>query len=133
MVESPSLRDRLRADLTDNLSVTITAIGLALATFVVVSLERNPLPVSAAFGARFLLSMSLLDLAIAYDDYWPVAYRPRNAVAWTGLFGVLTAGAFIGVFALAHPHVGNTTGSIVAFVTTAGIQFGSAILYARIR
>ncbi|MFT4964657.1 MAG: hypothetical protein ACI9PP_001940, partial [Halobacteriales archaeon] len=29
MGESTSLRDRLRADLTDNQSVTLTAIGLA--------------------------------------------------------------------------------------------------------
>ena len=133
VAESPSLHDRLHADLTDNLPVTVTAMGLALAAFVLVSLDSTPLPVSADFGARFLLSLSLLDMAFAYDDYWPVAYSPMYAVTWTLVFGIFTAGLFISIYEVALPHVGNTVASAAAFVTVVSIQFGSAMLYARIR
>lgn len=133
MTESPSLRERLHTDLTDNLPVTVTAIGLALAAFVLVSLDSTPLPVSTDFGARFLLSLSLLDIAFAYDDYWPVAYSPMYAVTWALVFGILTAGLFLSIYEVALPHVGNTVASVAAFVMVASIQFGSAILYARIR
>jgi hypothetical protein len=77
--------------------------------------------------------MSLMDLAFPYDDYWPVEYRPAYAVGWTLLFGLLTAGVFIGFYELALPQAGSTAASIGAFVVAVGLQFGSAILYARIR
>jgi hypothetical protein len=133
MPESPSLRNQLRADLTDNQWVTVTAIGLALAAFVLVSVDSSPLPVSADFGAEFLLSLGLMDMAFAYDDYWPVEYRPMYAVMWTLLFGVVTVVVFLSVYELGLLQVGNTIASIAAFLITVGVQFGSAILYARIR
>ena len=133
MPESPSLSNRLFADLTDNQWVTVTAIGLALVAFMLVSLDGSPLPVSADFGAEFLLSLSLMDMAFAYDDYWPVEYRPMYAVMWTLLFGVVTVVVFLSVYELGLSQVRNTTASIAAFLITVGVQFGSAILYARIR
>jgi hypothetical protein len=133
MPGSPSLRDRLRADLTDNQWVTVTAIGLALAAFMLMSLDSSPLPESAGFGAEFMLSLSLMDIAFAYDDYWPVEYRPMYAVMWTLLFGVVTTVVFLSVYELGLSQVGNTTASIAAFLITVGLQFGSAILYARVR
>ncbi len=133
MGESPSLRNQLRADLTDNQWVTVTAIGLALVAFVLVSLDSSPLPVSTDFGAEFLLSLSLMDMAFAYDDYWPVEYRPMYAVVWTLLFGVVTTAVFLGVYEPGLTHVGDTAASIAAFLIAVGLQFGSAILYARIR
>jgi hypothetical protein len=133
MSESAPLRNRLYADLTDNQSVTVTAVGLAVVAFVLVSLDSSPLPVSADFGAEFLLSLSLMDMAFAYDDYWPVEYRPMYAVMWTLLFGVVTVVVFLSVYELGLPQVGNTIASIAAFLITVGVQFGSAILYARTR
>jgi hypothetical protein len=104
-----------------------------LAAFVLVSLDSRPLPVSGDFGAEFLLSLSLMDMSFAYNDYWPVEYRPMYAVMWTLLFGVVTVVVFLSVYELGLSQVGDTTASIVAFLITVGIQFGSAILYARIR
>ena len=94
MGESPSFPGQLRADLTASQWVTVTATGLALAAFLLVSLDRSPLPVSASFDAEFLLSLSLLDMAFAYDDYWPVEYGPVYAVLWTFLFGAGTTVVF---------------------------------------
>jgi vacuolar-type H+-ATPase subunit I/STV1 len=133
MRESAPLQDRLSADLTDNQWVTITAVGLAAVAFVLVSLESSPLPVSADFGAEFLLSLSLMDLAFAYGDYWPVEYRPRDAVAWTLLFGAVTAVVFLSVYEFGLSHVGHTIASSAAFLIAVGLQFGSAVLYARVR
>jgi hypothetical protein len=103
-----------------------------LVAFALVSLDSSPLPVSADFGAEFLLSLSLMDMAFAYDDYWPVEYRPMYAVMWTLLFGVVTVIVFLSVYELGLSQVGSTTASIAAFLITLGVQFGSAILYARI-
>jgi hypothetical protein len=74
-----------------------------------------------------------MDMAFAYDDYWPVEYRAMYAVMWTLLFGVVTVVVFLSVYELGLSQVGNTTASIAAFLITVGVQFGSAILYARIR
>jgi hypothetical protein len=133
MPESSSLHNRLRADLTDNQWVTVTAIGLALVAFMLASINNSPLSVSADFSAEFLLSLSLMDMSFAYNDYWPVEYRPMYAVMWTLLFGVVTVVVFLSVYELGLSQIGNTTASISAFLITVGLQFGSAILYGRIR
>jgi hypothetical protein len=133
VVESTPLRRRLRADLTDSQSVTITAIGLGVTAFVLVSLDGSPVPASADFGAEFLLSLSLMDMAFIYDDYWPVEYGPTNAVVWALLFGVVTALVFFGVYDVGLSHVERTAASIVAFLMAVGVQFGSAVLYACVR
>lgn len=133
MSESTPLRNRLYADLTANQWVTLTSIGLALASFALVWVDSSPLPVSADFGAEFLLSMSLMDIAFAYDEYWPVNYRPMYAVMWTLMFGVATTVVFLAVYELGLSHVGNTIASIAAFLLAVGLQFGGAVLYARIR
>lgn len=129
MGESAPLGGRLRADLTDNQSVTATAIGLALVVFVLVSLDSEFLPVSA----EFLLSLSMMDTAFAYDEFWPVEYRPAYAALWTLLFGFLTAGVFVGVYELAGLQTGDTVAVYGAFLVAVGLQFGTAVLYARIR
>jgi hypothetical protein len=129
MGESAPLGGRLRADLTDNQSVTATAIGLALVVFVLVSLDSEFLPVSA----EFLLSLSMMDTAFAYDEFWPVEYRPAYAALWTLLFGFLTAGVFVGVYELAGLQTGDTVAVYGAFLAAVGLQFGTAVLYARIR
>jgi hypothetical protein len=133
MSESAPLRNRLYADLTDNQWATVTALGLALAAFVLISLDNSPLPILPDFSAEFLLSLSLMDMAFAYDDYWPVEYRPMYAVMWTLLSGVVTTVVFLSVYELGLSQVGNTTASIAAFLIAVSLQFGSAILYARAR
>jgi hypothetical protein len=133
MDDSPSLRQQLCADLTDGQFVTITAIALAVTTFVLVSLDSAPLFVSTEFNASFLLSMSLLDMSFAYSDYWPVEYGPPYAVLWTLLFGLVTVLVFFGVYEVELSWTGETTVSIVAFLLAVGAQFGSAALYVRIR
>jgi hypothetical protein len=133
MSESAPLRTRLYADLTDNQWVTVTAVGLAVVAFVLVSVDSSPFPVSADFGAEFLLSLSLMDMAFAYDDYWPVEYRPMYAVVWTLIVGIATTVVFLSVYELGLSHGGNTIASIAAFLLAVGLQFGIAVLYARIR
>jgi hypothetical protein len=133
MRESAPLRNRLSADLTDNQWVTVTAIGLGLTAFVLVSLDSSQFPVPPGFSAEFLLSLSLIDMTFAYDDYWPVEYRPIYAVMWTFLFAIVTTVVFLSVYQLGLSQVGDTTASIAAFLTAVGLQFGSAILYARAR
>jgi hypothetical protein len=113
--------------------VTVTAIGLAVVAFVLVSLDSSPFPVPTDFGADFLLSLSLMDMAFTYDDYWPVEYRPMYAIVWTLVFGAATTVVFFGVYELVLSHVGNTIASVAAFLIAVGLQFGSAVLYARIR
>lgn len=133
MSESAPVRNQLYANLTDNQWVTITAIGLAVVAFILVSLISSPLPVSADFSAEFLLSLSIMDLAFSYNDYWPVKYRPVYAVMWTLIFGIATMFVFLGVYALGLSQVGKTIVSVAAFLITVGLQFGSAMLYGRIR
>jgi hypothetical protein len=133
MRDSTSFPGQLPADLTDSQAVTVTALALALTAFVWVSLGSTALPVSGNFGAEFLLSLSLMDMAFAYDDYWPVAYRPLYAVLWTLLFGVVTTVVFMSVYVLGLLGVGQTTAGIAAFLIAVGLQFGSAVLYARVR
>lgn len=133
MSESTLLRNRLYADLTDNQWVTVTALGLALAAFVLVSLDSSLFPVSPDFSAEFLLSLSLMDMAFACNHYWPVEYKPMYVVMWTLLSRMITTVVFLTVYELGLSYVGNTTASIVAAFITVGLQFGSAILYARAR
>lgn len=133
MSRSEPLREQLYTDLTENQVVTVTAVGLAMGVFLLVSLDGSPLPVSAEFGAEFLLSLSLMDVAFAYDDYWPVEYGPVYAVAWTLVFGVVTAVVFVSVYGLGLAHLGETVAGVAAFLIAVGLQFGSALLYARIR
>jgi len=133
VTESAPPRHQLSAVLTDNQSVTVTAIGLAVIAFGLISLGSSPFPVAGDFGAEFLLPLSLMDMAFAYDDYWPVEYRPMYAVVWTLLFGVATTAVFLGVYELGLSYLGPPTASIAAFLLAVGLQFGSAVLYARIR
>lgn len=133
MSESAPLRNQLYSDLTANQWVTITAISLAVVAFVLVSLDSDPVLVSADFGAEFLLSLSLMDMSFAYDDYWPIDYRPMYAVMWALSYGLATVTVFLCVYELGLSHVGNTITSLVAFTITVSLQFGSAVLYARIR
>lgn len=132
MGESAPLRGRLRADLTAGQSVTATAVGLALVVFVLVSLDSTPLPIPAEFHAEFLLSLSLMDTAFAYDEFWPVEHRPAYAALWALLAGLLTAGVFVGVYELVGLQAGTTAAGVGAFLTAVGLQFGTAILYARL-
>lgn len=133
MGERTSLGNRLRADLTDDLSVTVTAVGLALVAFVVVSLDGGFPSVSTDAGGGFLLAMSIMDTVFVYDDFWPVEYAPTGAVLWTLCLGSITAGIFIGVHQVALSGVGNTAASVVAFLTAIGAQFASALLYGHVR
>lgn len=133
MSESAPPHSRFFADLTDSQSVTATVIGLAVVVFVLVSLDSARLPVPATFSAEFLLSLSLMDVAFAYDEYWPIEYRPMHAVLWALIAGSLTVGVFVGVYALVGLQAGTTAASIGAFLVTVGLQFGVAVAYARTR
>lgn len=128
MTDVPSLGEGLAADQ----SVTLTAIGLGVAAFVS-SAAGSPVSVVAGFSAPFLLSLSLMNVAFVYGEFWPERYEPRRAVLWTVAYGVGTIAVFAGVLGLAASGVGDRPASAGAFVTTAGSQIGSALLYARSR
>ena len=72
-------------------------------------------------------------MAFACNHYWPVEYKPMYVVMWTLLSRMITTVVFLTVYELGLSYVGNTTASIVAAFITVGLQFGSAILYARAR
>ncbi|ERH09011.1 MAG: hypothetical protein J07HX64_00763 [halophilic archaeon J07HX64] len=133
MGESAPLRSRLRTDLTGSQSVTATAVGLGLVVFVLVSLDNTPLPVPAEFRAEFLLSLSLMDTAFTYNEFWPVEHSPAYAALWALVSGLLTAGVFVGVYELVGLQAGTTVAGVGAFLGAVGLQLGTAILYARIR
>jgi hypothetical protein len=144
MSDSTSLRRRLRADLTDDLSVTVTAVGLGVAAFLLTALEVDALwtilpasaelaPTRSLFGPTFLLSLSLMDIAFVYGDHWPVTYPPVYAVLWTILLGLITAGVFVSVYQLALSQTGSTAAGAAAFLVAVGVQYASAVLYARAR
>ncbi|ELZ44468.1 hypothetical protein C463_08346 [Halorubrum californiense DSM 19288] len=113
--------------------MTITTIGLAVVAFVLVSIDSNPLSVSADFSAGFPLALSLMDMAFTYNDYWPVDYQLRYAIMWTLIFGVATVAVFLSVYEFGLTYVGNRGASIAAFLLAVGLHFGSAVLYAWIR
>lgn len=94
MNESESLQHRLLDDLTENLSVVVTTVALALVALFV-------LPLGEAFEGRFLLAMSFLTIAYVYEKVWPVTSSAAYAVLWTVGAGIMTASAFIGVYELA--------------------------------
>jgi hypothetical protein len=73
-----------------------------------------------------------MDIAFAYDDYWPVEYSPRYAVIWTLLVVVVTTVVFLTVYDVGLSQVGPTPASIAAFLTAVGVQFGSRTVYARV-
>jgi hypothetical protein len=132
MADSESLRRRLRADLTDDLSVTATAVGLGLVAYLLLALDALALPASGTIGPGFLLMMALLDTTFVYD-YWPVTYTPAYAVGWTLAVGVLSLCLFLAAFELATGLVGVRTAGVAAFLVTVGTQFGGAIAYSRVR
>jgi hypothetical protein len=126
MSESKSLPHRLLDDLTENLYVETTTFVLFLATFFVI-------PFGEAFEGRYLLAMSLLFIAMVYEEVWPVTYSAAYAVLWTVGAGIMTASAFVGVYELANSlGAGNAT-ALVAFVITVLIQYGLALLYSRVQ
>ena len=132
MNDVPSLGERLATDLTADQSVTLTAIGLGVAAFVS-SAAGSHVSVIAGFPAPFLLSLSLMNVAFVYGEFWPETYEPRRAVLWTVIYEIGTVAVFVGVFGLTSSGVENRLASAGAFVTTAGAQIGSALLYARSR
>lgn len=126
MNDVPSLGERVAADQ----SVTLTAIGLGVAAFVS-SADGSPVSVVAGSSAPFLLSLSLMNVAFVYCEFWPETYEPRRAVLWTVVYGGGTIAVFAGVLGLAPSSVGARLASAGAFVATAAGQIGSALLYAR--
>lgn len=123
MSESESLQHRLLDDLTRNLSVTVTAVALALVALFI--------PLGGGFEGRFLLAMSFLTLTYVYEESWPTAYSAGYAVLWTVGGGLLTAGVFIGVYELALSLGAGELTRAVAFLVTVGLQYGGAVLYSR--
>ena len=126
------LGKRVATDLTTSQSVTLTAIGLGVAAFVVLATGGSGF-VGAKFPAPFLLSMSLMNVAFVYNDFWPQISGPAKAVVWTVVYGVGTVAIFVGVFVFISSDITDWSASTGAFVTTAGVQIGGAILYARSR
>jgi hypothetical protein len=132
MTDPESLRGRLRAELTEDLSVTVTAVGLALVAYLLLALDALPLPASGTIGPGFLLLMTLLDTAFVYD-YWPVTYPPAYAVGWTVAVGGLALVVFLAAFELAATLFGTTLAGVAAFLVAVGAQFGGAVAYSRVR
>ena len=127
MNESRSLSERLTDDLTADLSVSITAVAIALVAFFLA-------PVGENVGNRFLLICTLaIFIPYAYGEYWPVEYSPTYVAVWTIAAGLVTSGLFIGVFAVARSTLSSTAAGAVAFVATVCVQYGIAMTFPRVR
>lgn len=85
------------------------------------------------------VSGALLGLAIAvnvpygYGEYWPVEYPPGAAAVWSVAAAFVTAGVFLGTYQLASGVLTGESIAAVAFVVTAVVQYGAAVLFARVR
>lgn len=128
MSDNQSLGVRLKEDLTNNLSVSVVSVILAVVALFVFTQISDP----TTEGVFLALNIGVF-IPYAYERSWPVVYSSSAAVVWTISAALITAGLFIGTYQLALGVVpGEYTGGI-AFVLTVVIQYGIAALFMRVR
>ena len=129
MPESQSLGTRLKNDLTNNFSVSITAALLAI-----VALFAFAQVGDASRGGLLLALNIAVFIPYAYERYWPVEYSAGAAAVWTLSAALITTGLFVGAYQLSASVLTDASiSAAVAFVATVAIQYGTAALFARVR
>jgi hypothetical protein len=127
MSDNPSLGSRLKDDLLNNLSVSITAVVLAV-------LALGGITISDQVDGGLYLAMNIaVFLPYAYEAYWPVKYNPVPAVVWTISAALVTTGLYLGSYVLFERLISPEFVRAAAFIVTVVLQYGITRLYANIR
>ena len=126
MSSTPSLSGRLRSELTNDLTVSIVSVLLAVVALYSVA--------RLADTGAFLLAINIaVFIPYVYERYWPVTYSPGSATVWTISAVLITTGLFLGTFQLASDVAGEQYGVGIAFIVTVVVQYGIATLFRRAR
>lgn len=128
MSNDTSLGARLKEDLTENFTVSVVAVLLALLALLV--LYRLELSVTETGG--LLLAIAVF-IPYAYEQYWPITYSGGAAVVWTVSAALITTGIFIGAYQLANSYISVQYDGGIAFLMTVIIQYGIAAVFMRVR
>lgn len=129
MSNSPTLRERLAVDLSSTDTV-VTAIAVLLAIPLIGYISSQGI----TFESGFLLIMTVsVNVPSIYGQYWPVEYTVGSAVVWTLLAISATIGIYIGFYQLFASIFGTMLTAVLVFLITSVVQFGTAIIYRRVR
>jgi len=123
MSNNTSLGQRLRADLTGNLLVSVLAVvigALALGVFASLGMGYDVL-----FGLAVTIGVFVPRV---YERYWSSTRESGFRIGWTILMSLYTMAIFLGGYTAAHHFVAGLYAGVVAFVITIFCQFGAAIL-----
>lgn len=127
MAESPSSGRRLTDELTNDLTVNVVSVLLGLMAFGLVT--TSPLVDSGLFVAVTIAVF----VPWIYGDHWPESYSPAPAVVWTVSASLVTAGLYVGSYAIFDLLVTSSFVSAGAFVVTVLMQHAIARFVGRIR
>jgi len=125
MTDGTSLRARLWRELTEDLAVSVVAVGLALLAYLLTSAS------DVVDGVPLVVVNLAVFLPWIYGDVWPEQYVVGPAVVWTVVAGVLTAGVFLGAYAIGIGVTTPDTAAVGAFLVTVTVQYAVALAYAR--
>lgn len=127
MSDTTSLRSRLWRELTEDLAVSVVAVGLALLAYLLAS----------ASGAVDTVPLVVVNLAVfvpwIYGEVWPEQYAVGPAVVWTVIAGVFTAGMYLGSYAIGIGVTTTDAAAVGAFLVTVTAQYAVALAYAQTR
>lgn len=127
MAERPSLGRRLRDELRDDLTVSVISVFLGLLAFGLVTAS------SLEDGGLFVAVTIAVFVPWTYGDQWPESYSPAPAAVWTVSAALVTAGLYVGSYAIFDLLVTSQFVPAGAFVVTVLVQQGIARLLGRIR
>ena len=128
MSDTPPLRDRLKADLTSDFSVSASAALAALvALFAFARIDD-----STTGGLLLALAIAVF-VPYAYERVWPEEYASVPAVVWTISAALITSGLFIGIYQLSLDAGAVEYAPGIAFVVTVIVQYAVAALFMRAR
>ena len=128
MSDNQSLGVRLKEDLTNNLSVSVVSVILAVIALFAFAQVGDPTT------RGFLLAINIaVFIPYAYEAYWPVSYSSGAAIVWTISAVLITIGLFIGTYQLAFGVMSGEYTAGIAFIVTVIIQYSVAALFMRVR
>lgn len=128
MSDNQSLGARLKEDLTNNLSVSVVCVILAVIALFAFAQVGDP-----TMGGLFLALNIAVFIPYAYEAYWPVSYSSGAAIVWTISAVLITTGLFIGTYQLALGVMSGEYTAAIAFIVTVIIQYAVAALFMRVR
>jgi len=125
MSDRSPLRQKLRADLTENLLVSGVAVVLGVIAFVVLS--SLDVPFLVLFGCVLAIGAFVPRI---YEAYWPSRRSRGFRIGWTVLMAVVTTAIILVVYDVMRAFLSQQSASIVAVVITPIAQYALAALVA---